>query len=86
MVVRQKTRGGAAPPPAPPVEPVVDEGPMRRELLRQIALLDADLATQNRYPLPERTTARRGPAILPTAALERIRDELLDALKLSASD
>jgi hypothetical protein len=54
---------------------------MRRELLRQIALLDGDLAARNPHPAPERTTARRGPAILPTADLERVRDELLDALE-----
>jgi hypothetical protein len=82
MAVRTKSREVAVPPPTPPqAVPDVDEGPMRRELLRQIALLDADLAAYRIYPGPERTTSRRGPALLPTVQLERIRDELLSALR-----
>jgi hypothetical protein len=54
---------------------------MRRELLRQIALLDADLSARSAALPTGRTTARRGPAVLPTAELERIRDELLRALE-----
>lgn len=54
---------------------------MRRELLRQIARLDAELGAASPLGATERTTARRGPALQPTAVLERIRDELLSALK-----
>lgn len=81
MAHRTVDRGRTPPPPVvPAAPPPVDEGPMRRELLRQIALLDADLAARSRPWSTTRTTARRGPARLATAELERIRDELLLAL------
>jgi hypothetical protein len=91
MAARTKTRDGAPPPtdvpPAPPLAPpdpppAIDEGPMRRELLRQIALLDADLGARTTHAPPGRTTDCRGPALLPTVQLERIRDELLAALRV----
>lgn len=71
-------------PPAPPAPgQLVDEGPMRRELLRQIAALDEELTLWLVRTRPwhcARTTPRRGPALLETAALEQIRDELLAAI------
>ncbi|WP_205696491.1 hypothetical protein [Conexibacter sp. SYSU D00693] len=76
----------APPPPAPPAEPPsfdVDQGPMRSELLRQIAQLEADhavLLARRRDWSMRRVTARRGPALLDTAALEQVRDELLTAI------
>jgi hypothetical protein len=82
MVTRTPTRksgGSDAPPPtqAPPAK--TDEGPMRRELLRQIAVLDADLAARTPLSGQARVTAPRGPALQTTEQLERIRDELLRA-------
>ncbi|MCW3064675.1 MAG: hypothetical protein JWN32_1847 [Solirubrobacterales bacterium] len=75
-----RASGGSGSPPRTPAEVPVDEGPMRRELLRQIALLDADLAARSEGWGTVRVTPRRGPALQPTAVLERIRDELLTAL------
>lgn len=54
---------------------------MRRELLRQIARLDAHLGASTTHAAQGRTTPRRGPALLRTEQLERIRDELLTALE-----
>lgn len=74
---------GAPPPTAPPEDVVVDEGPMRSELLRQIAGLEEELAVAQaraRDWRRVRVSPRRGPALLPTAALESIRDELLTAV------
>jgi hypothetical protein len=68
-------------PPTDIVVPPVDEGPMRRELMRQIAVLDAALAARTPGLASERTTPRRGPAVQPTRELELIRDELFAALK-----
>lgn len=89
---RTRTPHGApsAPPDAPEVPPAppddladisVDEGPMRREFLRQIAFLERELAARVSGWVAERTSARRGPGLLPTAILERIRDELSRAVK-----
>ena len=77
--------GPVTPPPTdlPPADLDVDEGPMRSELLRQIAGLEEELAVRlatARDWHRRRITPRRGPALLPTAALEQIRDELLRAL------
>lgn len=74
--------GDAAPPGPPPItdEPG-DEGPMRRELLRQIADLELQLSQSETGWTRERVTPTRGPGLLPTAALEQIRDELLTALR-----
>lgn len=73
---------GGAPPPVSPFLPVLDEGPMRAELLRQIRRLEIEIsrfAVEN-CPYDEIPPApRRGPAILSTAQLEEIRDELLAA-------
>ena len=57
-----------------------DEGPMRRELMRQIAALERKLSKFRRDhapydPLPE--LLQRGPALLTTEQLEQVRDELL---------
>jgi len=53
---------------------------MRRELLRQIALLDAELGARTVPWSVSRVTSRRGPALQSGVELERIRDELLAAL------
>lgn len=74
-------------PPAPPAGPValpgIDQGPMRGELLRQIAQLEEELAVllaRRRDWSRRRISPRRGPALLSTADLERIRDELVTAV------
>jgi hypothetical protein len=84
-VIRTKDRlGDSLPPPSPPVDlALVDEGPMRRELLRQIALLEQELTTEivrERLWATHRANRRRGPALQDTAALESIRDELVEAI------
>jgi hypothetical protein len=53
---------------------------MRRELLRQIALLDAELGARTAPWASWRVTPLRGPALQTGPDLERIRDELLAAL------
>jgi hypothetical protein len=58
----------------------VDEGPMRGDLRRQIALLEAEISrfVVENCPdvvLPEQPI--RGPAVLSSADLEQVRDELL---------
>lgn len=73
---------GGAPPPASPFLPVLDEGPMRAELLRQIRRLELEIsrfAVTNCPYDPVPGPRRRGPAILTTAQLEEVRDELLAA-------
>lgn len=79
---------------APPAEPpdleswLTDQGPMRSELLRQIAQLDDELGqlTARVRPFaPVRTTPRRGPRLLDTEDLERIRDELVVAIHVVAT-
>lgn len=74
--------GGIGPPPD--VELVdVDEGPMRRELLRQIEQLERELTRLTAATSPWDPVVahpERGPAVLPTADLELIRDELLRAI------
>jgi hypothetical protein len=72
--------GGAG--DVPPVDLLpVDEGPMRRDLLRQIAQLEAQIADfiiENcPFEPPPLTSPQRGPQILSNAELEEIRDELL---------
>ena len=57
-----------------------DEGPMRRELMRQIAALELKLSRFRRdhapfEQLPE--LLQRGPALLTTEQLEQVRDEML---------
>jgi hypothetical protein len=85
VTVRDR-RGTVPPPPRPPVTTdggAVDEGPLRRELLRQIGELEEQWSIRRarRHPWSrERTSRRRGPALLATADLEAIRDELLNAL------
>lgn len=66
----------------PPIAdlPGLDEGPMRRELARQIAALEGTinrLVVDNAPSRPAQTSPTRGPAILSTAELEQVRDELL---------
>jgi hypothetical protein len=74
--------GGIGPPPD--IDLVdVDEGPMRRELLRQIEQLELELTRLTAATSPwDPVVAHpaRGPAVLPTADLELIRDELLRAI------
>lgn len=73
---------GNAPPPISPFLPVLDEGPMRAELLRQIRRLELEISRFAVANCPYDTppgSRRRGPAILTTAQLEEIRDELLAA-------
>jgi hypothetical protein len=60
-----------------------DEGPMRRELMRQIAALEVKLSKFRRdqapfEQLPE--LLKRGPALLSTEQLEQVRDELLELI------
>lgn len=72
---------GSGAPPAPPVAPdPVDEGPMRRELLRQIGQLEVELSMRVPGWEPTCRTPRRGPAMAPTSELEALRDELMHAL------
>lgn len=69
-------------PPAPPQAPEpVDEGPMRRELLRQIGELEVQLSASRPGWEPTCTTPKRGPAMAPTRELEALRDELMQALR-----
>jgi len=79
-------KGGSA--SLPPIDLdallAVDEGPMRGDLRRQIAYLERQLARLNAALAPwefTRATPARGPAVLPTASLEQVRDELLDAVR-----
>jgi hypothetical protein len=63
--------------------PGLDESPMRRELVRQIAALEGKmsrLVVNNAPHRPAQTSPPRGPAILTTAELEQVRDELLAAI------
>lgn len=76
------SNNGGAPPPQAPGPDVVDEGPMRAELLRQIGHLEIGLGQFASVNCPYDAVVaspRRGPAILATADLEAIRDELLAA-------
>jgi hypothetical protein len=60
-----------------------DEGPMRRELMRQIAALELKLSKFRRDHAPyEQLPAllKRGPALLSTEELEQVRDELLELI------
>jgi hypothetical protein len=66
----------------PPIDdpPALDEGPMRRELMRQIAALEATMSrllVDNAPCRPAETSPTRGPALLTTVGLEQVRDELL---------
>jgi len=83
--LKTKTGSGAAPPPIDLDSLLkVDEGPMRGDLRRQIALLERELARIKSIVEPwegKRTTPLRGPALLPSESLEKIRDELLAAVR-----
>lgn len=60
-----------------------DEGPMRRELMRQIAALELKLSKFRRDNAPfEQLPAllKRGPALLSTEELEQVRDELINLI------
>ena len=60
-----------------------DEGPMRRELMRQIAALELRFSQLRRDHAPYEQlppALERGPAMLSTEALEQVRDELLDTI------
>lgn len=77
------TTGTGGRPPLPPIldAPGTDEGPMRRELKRQIQQLEHDIAAFHVENCPyEAFTASpaRGPAVLTNAQLEQIRDELTE--------
>jgi hypothetical protein len=83
MVVATSTHGSGTPPPPVFDERPVAEGPMRRELRRQIGRLERELARLKLVIAPweiDRVTPPRGPALLDAAALEAVRDELLTAL------
>jgi hypothetical protein len=75
---------GAPPlPPAPPdlFDFRVDEGPMRRDLRRQIMWLERDLVALREMISPWepiRTHEVRGPGLMTGSDLEAIRDELLE--------
>jgi len=82
MTSRQRSAGPPGSDGTIPPDPnaPTDEGPMRRELLRQIAHLDDQLShfTRDNTPFePLPPVRRRGPALLETASLEEIRDELV---------
>jgi hypothetical protein len=81
-VIRQQSTKTGGPPATPPpdLDATTAEGPMRRELLRQIAHLDQQISlfVHDNCPFePLPAAAHRGPAVLSTAELEAIRDELL---------
>ncbi|MHB8692946.1 MAG: hypothetical protein ACYDHH_17050 [Solirubrobacteraceae bacterium] len=60
-----------------------DEGPMRRELMRQIAALELRFSQLRRDHAPYEQlppALERGPAVLSTEALEQVRDELLETI------
>ncbi|WP_354698839.1 hypothetical protein DSM112329_04537 [Paraconexibacter sp. AEG42_29] len=83
MTTRERTipPSDAGAPPAPPAAPdPIDEGPMRRELLRQIGQLEVELSARVPGWEPTCVTPRRGPAMPPTSELEALRDELMQAL------
>jgi hypothetical protein len=83
MGVATSTHGSGTPPPPVFDAAPVAEGPMRRELRRQIARLERELARLKLVIAPweiDRVTPSRGPALLDAAALESVRDELLTAL------
>jgi hypothetical protein len=60
----------------------VDEGPMRRDLLRQIRQLEEELAQfivdNCPFEPPIVSSPTRGPGIMSNADLEQIRDEMLE--------
>jgi hypothetical protein len=82
---RTPTDRGA--PPLPPVDlPAwdVDEGPMRSELCRQIAVLERELTGLVASSCPWETLGTsplRGPSIQSGESLEQIRDELLRSIE-----
>ncbi len=70
-------------PPLPPILdlPGVDEGPMRRDLKRQIEALEEEIAGFHIDNCPYESFSAspvRGPAVLTNEQLEQVRDELLE--------
>lgn len=70
-------------PPLPPILdlPGADEGPMRRELKRQIQQLERDIAAFHVENCPYEAfsaSPARGPVVLSNAQLEEVRDELTE--------
>lgn len=70
-------------PPLPPIldPPGVDEGPMRRDLKRQIEALEKEIAGFQIDNCPYESFSAspvRGPAVLSNEELEEVRDELLE--------
>lgn len=75
-------QGSGSRPPLPPILdlPGVDEGPMRRDLKRQIQQLEHEIAAFHVENCPYeafQASPVRGPAVLSNAQLEQVRDELL---------
>lgn len=75
-------QGMGARPPLPPILdlPGVDEGPMRRDLKRQIEALEQEIAGFAIDNCPYESFSAspvRGPAVLTNEQLEQVRDELL---------
>lgn len=75
------TQSGGDRPPLPPILdlPGVDEGPMRRDLKRQIQQLERDIAEFHVENCPYEAfsaSPARGPAVLTNEQLEQVRDEL----------
>ncbi len=77
------TDGAGSQPPLPPILdlPGVDEGPMRRDLKRQIQQLEHEIASFHVENCPYEAfeaSPARGPAVLTNEQLEQVRDELTE--------
>ncbi len=78
-----RTDGMDSRPPLPPILdlPGVDEGPMRRDLKRQIQQLEHEIASFHVENCPYEAfeaSPVRGPAVLTNEQLEQVRDELTE--------
>lgn len=73
--------GGGFLPPSIDDPLLTAEGPMRRELLRQIERLEAEISAfvvaNCPYEPPPTSAWRDGPRVLTTSELEDVRDELV---------
>jgi hypothetical protein len=77
-----ETGGGGAPPDEALLRPL-DEGPGRRDLLRQIAALErrlSELAVAHSVWLETAAAEERAPSVLSMEELELVRDRLYTAI------